>query len=194
MALIFAISIVSDYLKSDVSSHVAGGILSLLSLAVVILLAMTQIRLGLLAHDAPGSLSVRALWAPHPFWKFTGAYLLTALIVLAGFILLIVPGFILATVLIFTSYLVMDRNLGPIEAIKESARITKGNRWNLFFLLLALLGINILGLLAVFVGLLVSAPVSLIAMAYAYRKLQGSQSAIEVVTVSEALPSESVPA
>lgn len=174
-ALIFAISMVCDYMKSEFSSHIAGGILSLVSLAIMILLAMTQVRLGLAAHDAPGSLTFRTLWAPHPFWKFTGAYLLTAIMVFAGFILLIVPGLILATMLMFTSYLVMDRGMGPIEAIKESIRMTKGNRWQIFYLLLALIGINILGFLAVFVGLLVSAPVSLITMAYAYRKLQGSQ-------------------
>lgn len=187
-AVMFGITLVLDSIKSspDVAGTIPGGVFSILNLVVGILLAMAQISLGLKAYDGVESLSARSLWTPNPFWKFTGAYLLIALIVLAGLILLIVPGVILAVMLMFTLYLVMDRKLGPIEALKESARITKGNRVQLFLFLLAIVGINILGLLVVFVGLLVTAPVTLIATAYAYRKLEGSHSAILETPIAEA--------
>jgi uncharacterized membrane protein len=51
--------------------------------------------------------------------------------------------------------------------------LTKGNRWKLFQLSLALLLLNILGLLALLVGLFVTIPVSFIAMVHAYRALKG---------------------
>jgi len=66
---------------------------------------------------------------------------------------------------------VVDRGLGPIEAMQESWRITKGHKWQLFLLFLALLGINLLGFLALFIGIFVTAPMTLVALAHAYRTL-----------------------
>jgi hypothetical protein len=55
--------------------------------------------------------------------------------------------------------------------MKESWRITKGHKWQLALLFLALLGINLLGVLALVVGVFVSVPITLIAFAHAYRTL-----------------------
>jgi len=73
--------------------------------------------------------------------------------------------------LMFVPYLVIDRGLGPIESMKESWRVTKGNKWQLFLLFLALIGINLLGVAALVVGLLVSVPITMLAAAHAYRTL-----------------------
>ena len=78
---------------------------------------------------------------------------------------------ILAMGLMFVPYLVIDRGLGPIEAMKESWRVTKGHKWQLFFLFLALIGLNILGAIALIIGLLVTVPISMLAAAHAYRTL-----------------------
>ena len=83
----------------------------------------------------------------------------------------LVPGIIIAMGLAFVPYLVVERGLGPIDAIKESWRITKGHKWQLFLLVLALLGINLLGLLALVVGIFVAIPVTMIAFVHAYRTL-----------------------
>jgi uncharacterized membrane protein len=68
---------------------------------------------------------------------------------------------------------VIDRELGPIEAMKGSYRMTYGYKWSLLGLLLMLLLINLLGLLAFIVGVFVSAPVSLLAVTHVYRLLGG---------------------
>ena len=57
--------------------------------------------------------------------------------------------------------------------MKESRRITRGHKWQLFGFLLMLVLINLLGLLAFVVGLFVSIPVSSLAFAHAYRLLSG---------------------
>ena len=90
---------------------------------------------------------------------------------LVGFILLIIPAFIFAVMFSMATYLVIDKNLSPVEAMKESRRITNGHKWDLVVLSLLLLLVNILGLLALVVGLLVSLPVSSLAVAHAYRTL-----------------------
>lgn len=55
--------------------------------------------------------------------------------------------------------------------MKESWRITKGHKWQLLLLFLALLLVNLLGLLALFVGIFVSVPITMLAFAHAYRTL-----------------------
>jgi uncharacterized membrane protein len=57
--------------------------------------------------------------------------------------------------------------------MKESSRITRGHKWPLFVFLLLLVLVNLAGLLALVVGLLVSMPVSMLAFVHAYRTLAG---------------------
>lgn len=148
---------------------VAGVLFSIIQ----ILAKMGSTRLVLKAHDDAGSTTFGDLWAPHPFWKFVGSSVLVGVIVIIGLILLIVPGIIWALRYLFVPYLVMERKLAPFEALKESARITYGHKWQLFGLLGLIVLINILGALFLLVGLLVSVPVSSLAMVHAYRTLAG---------------------
>jgi uncharacterized membrane protein len=153
-------------------ASVAFGIIALLiSAGVSFLLSMGKTAFYLRAHDSVSTVEVADLWHPHPFLKFVGASVLAGLATIVGLLLLIVPGIIIGIMVSMTLYIVIERGLGPWSAIKESARITKGNRWNLFLLGLALLGINILGVLALIVGLFVSIPVSTLAVVHAYRTL-----------------------
>lgn len=97
--------------------------------------------------------------------------LLYGLIVFAGLILLVVPGIIWAIKFHFYEYYIVDKKMGPLEALSASGKITKGNKWNLFLLGLIFFGLAILGLLALGVGIIIVAPVVMIANAYVYRKL-----------------------
>jgi uncharacterized membrane protein len=69
------------------------------------------------------------------------AYLLVGVIVLFGLFLLVIPGIIFSCKLAFTPYLIVDRGMGVIEAIKESWRMTNGHTWDVF--LIGLLGVPI---------------------------------------------------
>jgi len=147
------------------------SILFLVSFVLSILVDMGITAFVLRAHDDISHASLRDLWHPQPFWYYFIATFLVGVSVVAGFILLIIPGIILILMLAFVKYIVIDRGLGPIEAMKESARITKGQRWELLLFFLALLGLNVLGVLALFIGLLVTGPISMLALAHAYRTL-----------------------
>ena len=109
------------------------------------------------------------------YYKPIVNYFLTSvvrgLIILVGFILLIVPGIIFAVRLKFAVYLVIDKNLDPVEAIKTSWRMTKGSAWNLFFFGILLGLINILGFICLIVGLFITVPLSMLATTFVYRKL-----------------------
>ena len=98
--------------------------------------------------------------------------ILYGLIVMAGMILLIIPGIIWAIKFQFFSYLIVDKGMRPIESLKRSSDITVGVKWDLLLFGSLLLGLNFLGFLALLVGLLVTIPTSMVALAYVYRKLQ----------------------
>jgi uncharacterized membrane protein len=77
----------------------------------------------------------------------------------------------LAIRLKYSAYLVVDKNLGPVEAIKTGWKLTKGNVWNLFFFEILLCLINLLGALCLLVGLFITVPLSMLATTFVYRKL-----------------------
>ncbi|MDR3559687.1 MAG: hypothetical protein P4L62_04135 [Candidatus Pacebacteria bacterium] len=116
----------------------------------------------------------------HLLGKFILGMILYALIVIGGFILLIVPGIIWSIKYQFFAYLIIDKNMGPLEAIKKSGEITMGNKGNLFVLGILISLINLVGVLCAFVGLFATIPLSLLAMVYVYRKLMG-----EIPTAAE---------
>jgi len=99
----------------------------------------------------------------------TSGFVYAGLII--GLILLVVPGIIWAIKYMFFSYLIVDQELGPVEALKRSAEITQGAKWDLLLLGLLLAGINLLGALALLIGLFATVPTAMVATAFAYRKL-----------------------
>lgn len=149
-------------------------LMGLVSAIIGLFVEIGLVTFSLRAHDNVGTASVNDLWNPKPFiWYAIGQFIVGA-IVLLGFVLLIVPGVIAALGLMFSSYLIVDKGQGPIEALKASWHMTKGHKWQLFLLVLAVIGLNILGFIALFVGLLVSVPVSMLAVVHAYRTISGS--------------------
>ena len=147
----------------------------------IVLNNMGVVQFYLRAHENVETLKVKDLWAPHPFLKYILTSVLVGLAFIVGLVFLIVPGIIIALAFGMALYLVMDRNMDAIPAIKESIRITRGNRWRLFLLYVFMLLINIIGLLVLVVGLLVTIPVTMLAGVHAYRMLsRGSEPAAVV--------------
>lgn len=107
-----------------------------------------------------------------PLVSYLLGTLLYFLIILGGFVLLIIPGIIWAIKFQYYSYLIVDKNLGPIEALKHSWQITKGIKWQLFLFGILLMLLNIAGVLALGIGLFLTIPTTMLASAYVYRKLQ----------------------
>jgi uncharacterized membrane protein len=137
-------------------------------LDLVIGIGLVSIALKFIDKKKP---QYKDLFYYKPIINYFLASLLTGLIVIGGLILLIIPGIYFAFRLKFAAYLVIDKNLGPVEAIKKSWKMTKGNVWNLFFFGILLGLINILGFICLLVGLFITVPLSMLATAFVYRKL-----------------------
>lgn len=146
---------------------------TVINLALGTLISMGATAFYLAAHDNPDTADLSLLWHPRPFWKYLGASLLLSLAVAIGLVLLIVPGIIFGLMFMFATFIVIERELGPIDAMNASNQLTRGHKWQLLGLVLLLVLINLLGLMALVVGLLVSIPVSTLAFVHAYRVLGG---------------------
>lgn len=90
------------------------------------------------------------------YWNAVLANLLVTAIVVVGLVLLIVQGIIFACKLAFTPYLVVDKKMAVIDAVKSSWNMTNGHSGQVF--LIALLGIPIFiaGLICFGVGVIIS--------------------------------------
>jgi uncharacterized membrane protein len=97
--------------------------------------------------------------------------LLYGLVIIAGFILLIIPGIYWGIKYQFITYLIIDKKMGPLEAFKKSGKLTNGVKMKLFWLGIAFIGITIVGMLLIGIGLIVAWPVIALAAAHVYRKL-----------------------
>lgn len=90
------------------------------------------------------------------YWNALGAGILAFLIIAIGFVLLIVPGIIFSVRLAFVSYLVIDRKMDAIQALKTSWNMTRGHGWTIFGMGFLAIFIVIAGLLALIVGVFVA--------------------------------------
>jgi len=104
-------------------------------------------------------------------YRFLVANFLVGLNVFIGLILFIIPGIVYALKYYYVSYLIVDKDMKPREAMKYSSKLTKGVRFKLLgmsfvFGLISLLGVIVLG-----VGLIPASIVVSLANAYVFNKL-----------------------
>ncbi len=96
-----------------------------------------------------------------------------SLAIILGLVLLIIPGIVLAYGLMLTTFLVVDAEEGPIEAMKTSWEATQGQKMQLFLFSLALLLVVVAGACACYIGIFVALPILFVAMADVYRRITG---------------------
>jgi hypothetical protein len=99
------------------------------------------------------------------YWNVILANLLMTVIIGLGFALLIIPGIIFACRLAFVPYLVVDKKMEAVDAVKESWRMTKPYAWTIFATGLLTIPVFIIGFIALIIGVLVS--IMLINLAFA---------------------------
>lgn len=76
-----------------------------------------------------------------------------------------------STRLYFYQFVVIDQGYFGIKALKESWNMTKGKAMKIFWLIVAIVIINILGVMLFFFGLLISLPLTFFALAYTYEEI-----------------------
>jgi len=106
------------------------------------------------------------------YLKYLGVCIIVGLIVGVGTMLCIVPGIFFAVRLAFADWYILDHpEAGIGEAISASWHMTKGNFWSVFGLLLAEIGIVLLGFMCCCIGAYFAIPFAMFAESCAYMTL-----------------------
>lgn len=105
------------------------------------------------------------------FYKFFVLYTALNLATLAGVVLLVLPAIYIILTYSFATYILLDQNLDINASIKESEIITKGHKFELFKFWFWLLILNVFGGAFFFVGLVVTLPITILAIIEVYKML-----------------------
>ena len=157
-----------------IGTGVSFGSTSLGLIGSLILSVLSALGINAGLREASGE---KATWGNLFKISSYGMVILTALLLLvANFIGLLLCGLgaiALAIFAPFTYHHVVDKGLGAWTALTSSFRLVGQNFGAVFLLELALLGINILGSIPCGLGLFITLPLSIVAMAFAFRRLTG---------------------
>lgn len=152
------------------NKNVVADVFSIGIWIVLLLATIGYIKMTLDIVDGK-AVTIKVLFTEYRlFLKYLGGMLLVVFIVSLGLIFLVIPGIFLAIRLQLWQYYILE-GAGPIEALKKSWTATKGSMLRLVELGLVLLFVNVLGLMVIGLGLIVTGPVTALAMASVYRKL-----------------------
>lgn len=148
------------------------------SVVIYVIIEMGMITIGFKTLSGQPKKISDLIATTKPFWAYFFMTIAYSIMTYIGIILLIIPGIYVGIKGVFAGPLLLEKNLGPIAAIQQSFRITKGSFAKLFWFLIVLLLVNVLGALALGIGLLWSGPVTLLALLSVYRKLVSSYSPV----------------
>jgi uncharacterized membrane protein len=111
-----------------------------------------------------------------------GPYVLTGLLFMLGYMVglvaCILPGIAFGLLSQFWPYAVLDEGRDGVDAIRTSIETSLAHLGELLIFVLVAFGVNLLGLLACGVGLLVTMPTTYLAIVYAWRVMRGRPPAV----------------
>lgn len=128
------------------------------------------------ARGEPASIGDLFTAGPY-YWRAVGAFILFFLMLGAGTLLLCVGAIFVALIFAPFLYVLVDRNVGVLECFTTAKRITTGNLSALLLLMLASIGLAILGVAACLIGILFVSPFLLLLQAVAYLAMSGKRTA-----------------
>jgi uncharacterized membrane protein len=90
------------------------------------------------------------------YLKIVLANLIVVALTIIGFILLIIPGIIVLCRLAFVPYLIMDKDLEPMQAVEKSWQMTRGHGWKIFGMGIISFFLYVGGIIVFIVGIIIS--------------------------------------
>lgn len=178
LGLVVALLILSAIVLSFIGSYEEGvpPLFFVFSFILLVFMAVLQaglMQMSLLIADGEEASTGDTIPGFSIFIKFLIAFILYCAIVIVGTLLFLIPGIIWSVQFMFFGYFIVDEELGPIKALRRSSQITKGIRADLFVFTLVIYILNLVGEMAFLVGLFITIPMTLVALAHMYRKLLG---------------------
>jgi len=119
-------------------------------------------------------------------WFFL-AGLMYGCMLLGGFLVFILPAFYIALRFWMFPFVIADRNEGPIRALEIIAETTKGNLINLLLLSLVTSFFNVVAILTLGIGWIITIPATHLSFAIAYRAMSSENNKVKENTPQTSL-------
>ena len=162
IAVYAAISIVITLVQEATVGNAGDVAASVIEILVTLILFPLGVGLGLLGirRAAGKETPVSTLWEPYSqAIPLIVMFLLMAVLVVAGFFLLVLPGIYLSIAYSFAPYLITEKNMGVWEAMETSRKAITQYWWRYFGLMLIAALLIIVGSIPLLVGLIWVLPI-----------------------------------
>ena len=173
-----AISTVFTFVQEASVGTSGGGMAS--EIVITLVLFPLGVGLGLLGirRAAGKDTPVSTLWEPYSHaLPLIVLFVLMAVLVVAGFFLLVLPGIYLSIAYSFAPYLIVEKNMGIWEALETSRKAITQYWWRYFGLMIVALVLIIIGAIPLLIGLIWVLPIVAIATGEVFAKTFGSPEA-----------------
>lgn len=170
--------VIAFFLGTSVSMSLESIMLSIalacagLLLTMLIELGMINVQLRILDGKPVKSDDVFRCYPM--LLKFAGAAILYRFAMALGYICFIIPGIIVQISFQFYGYFIVDKKMGPIEALKASWELVNGVRLTVFLFGIIQYFVHWLGAMCFLVGSIPATMVCSLALASAYRQMLSS--------------------
>lgn len=187
--IVFVITHLLDSMsKSDDVTVVVANLISII-FTLFINVGMVKVLLKIVNNSKPTHQEFFSI-TPQQFFRYLGCSILYGLLVLIGLVLLIIPGIIAIVRLQFGYYFLIEKDMGPVDALKASWDATRGHGMDLFLFVLMFAIINFIGAIFFGIGLIVTIPITMIATVFIYKKLTSAMiPQVTVVPLESTAPS-----
>lgn len=167
----FSASYSAGFGFASIAVLIVGG------LAFIVLIgAIQSAYLGALLDIANGQqVEIGSFFKPRNVGSVVLGALIVGVLAAIGYVLCVLPGLAVVIFTLFTTLLIVERNLAPVDAIKASIDIVKANFVQVLLIWLLFGVITTVGSLLCGIGLIVAVPVASLFLVYGYRKLSGGQ-------------------
>lgn len=179
LVITFLASMIPHFFTGMIAESFSGSIaLILMILAtvfqMVVNMAGTKIILELTKNNQLPLTIETFLSQKSRLGTYIWANFLLVLRVMLGYTLFIIPGIIWSIQFQFVPMIIVDKNVTARQAFGISSAMTKGRKLTLFGYGILFMLINLLGIMALFIGILFTAPITFLAYVIIYRYLEKS--------------------
>lgn len=171
LVVMLLVQVVSDRLTHVLRHVLPLGLWKLPDLAVCAALNLVTVWVALRVLDGRPLGLGEIRHSGERLGSFLTVWFLYWLAVAVGLCIFLIPGIVLGVMLGFAPFLVLDSELPALAALQRSWELAKGALYDLILFWLVVLGVNLLGLMALGVGLFLTIPTTMVATAWVYREL-----------------------
>ena len=180
-----AISTAITFVQEASVGTSGGGMASLVEIVITLVLFPLGVGLGLLGirRAAGKDTPVSTLWEPYSHaLPLIVMFILMAVLVVVGFLLLVLPGIYLSIAYSFAPYLIVEKNMGVWQALETSRKAITQYWWRYFGLMIVALVLIIIGAIPLLIGLIWVLPIVAIATGEVFAKTFGSPEADALIS------------